>query len=142
MADEEWFSDEALARQDEIDKLIRAGKYVDSDLTIGMLEPRVPPTPDECCAHCGSDARDQVGGEEVAGRRWCWLCHSREYYTDNSDVVLFTGNSCPRCGGPSDDSYFDREPCPDPCNTMHTRCKHCGCPINGCPLETGRLRRA
>lgn len=34
------------------------------------------------------------------------------------------------CG--SDDNWFDRSVCPEPCNMMHTRCSDCGRPLGGC----------
>lgn len=140
MDSDEWYSDEALRKQRELERLEEAGEEIPTDLLIGILEARVPPTEEECCTHCGSDARKEVGGEKFHGERWCWLCFSRGYHEDSSDTVLFSGDACPRCGGPFDNNYFDREVCPEPCNTMHTRCKACGCAINGCAHDTGRLR--
>lgn len=40
--------------------------------------------------------------------------------------------TCARCGHPSDDTWFDREVCPEPCGMMHTRCKGCGTDADGC----------
>ena len=33
------------------------------------------------------------------------------------------------------DTFFDRELCPHPCNTMHDRCRECGTPIDYCKLD-------
>lgn len=139
---DEWFSDEAQRKQAEITRLTNAGKVPPLELIFGMLEPRVQPTAEECCAHCGSDGREEVGGEEFNGKRWCSLCFGRDRHLDNADTIPFTGDTCPRCGAPADETYFDREICPEPCSTMHTRCTACGCAINGCVHDTGRLRRA
>lgn len=44
--------------------------------------------------------------------------------------------TCPRCGGPGDDHSFDRSICP--CDdAMHSRCRKCGYPLDGCELEYG-----
>jgi hypothetical protein len=170
---DEWFSDEALRRQAEARRLDAAGERVPFELICGILEPRVPPTPEECCYHCGSDARSEVGGEEYPlpcptpcdeactspchelhdnavrfahapdshVKRWCAICFGRGRHRDPSETVELEGNSCPRCGNSLGDTWFDREVCADPCRTMHTRCARCGCPVDGCTHEIGRLRR-
>jgi hypothetical protein len=43
-------------------------------------------------------------------------------------------SNCPSCGNDAEDNYFDREVCPEPCGRMHTRCRNCGYPLDGCEL--------
>jgi hypothetical protein len=74
---DEWFSDEALRKQAKLEE----GPVRWTDL-IGILEPRVPPTDEECCVCCGLDARDEVGGEEHNGKRYCDICLGRGHHED------------------------------------------------------------
>lgn len=46
-------------------------------------------------------------------------------------------DTCPKCDGPADRNWFDRELCPPPCNTMHTRCRGCDAALDACPNEAG-----
>jgi hypothetical protein len=39
---------------------------------------------------------------------------------------------CPGCGGGSGNNWFDRNVCPAPCSTMHTRCSQCGAVLGDC----------
>lgn len=43
--------------------------------------------------------------------------------------------ACPSCGGDGHDNWFDRSICPDPCDSMHTRCENCGAALDYCPFE-------
>ena len=70
----DWFSDDALRKQDEVQRLKEAHEPVPVDLFDGMFEPRVPPTADECCHHCGLDARTETSGRKVGEYRWCVIC--------------------------------------------------------------------
>lgn len=72
-----WFSDEALRKQAEADALIDRGEPVPLSVMCGIFEPRTQPTEAERCANCRSDAREGAGGEEIGGKRWCFLCISR-----------------------------------------------------------------
>lgn len=74
---DEWYSDEALQKQAAIDRMILVGEQPPLSMFVGMLEPRVPPTPEEQCSHCTLDARSETGGEIRNGKRWCFLCISR-----------------------------------------------------------------
>ncbi len=75
-ASEQWFSDEALRKQHALAEMPE-GALPPLELICGVYEPRVPPTMHERCANCSSDARDQAGGEERNGKRWCALCLMR-----------------------------------------------------------------
>lgn len=44
---------------------------------------------------------------------------------------VVTHLNCAHGGG----SYFDRTVCPDPCGSMHYRCKHCGDVLDPCPPQ-------
>jgi len=77
---EEWFSDAALAKQAEFDRLRTDGEEIPLSIMEGLLEPRVPPTEDEKCCCCGTDARDETGGIEYEGKRWCLICEGREHH--------------------------------------------------------------
>ncbi len=37
-----------------------------------------------------------------------------------------------KCGADAGQNWFDRELCPEPCGSMHTRCIECGYPQGGC----------
>lgn len=51
------------------------------------------------------------------------------------DLLNHLVASMPPCTHP-DGAYFDRTLCPEPCGTMHYRCKHCGDALDGgCELE-------
>jgi len=73
---ESWYSDEALAKQAAA-RDWPEGTPQPVSLLFGILEPRIPPEQHERCVHCGSDARDEAGGGESKGVRWCGLCLSR-----------------------------------------------------------------
>lgn len=73
-----WFSDEALRKQAEIQRLKEAGEEVPSELFHGMLEPRVSPKKHELCTNCGRDAREQIGGEVHDELLWCAICVQRK----------------------------------------------------------------
>lgn len=92
IAETPWYSDEALRKQAEADRLKAAGEIVPLELLLGILEPRTPPEQHERCRHCRSDARDEAGGSESKGARWCDLCLSRgrdeEYRRPSSDSAL------------------------------------------------------
>jgi hypothetical protein len=75
---EEWYSDEALRKQSEVKRLTDAGEQPPLSLLLGIIEPRVPAATHERCAHCGGDGRDQAGGGESKGVRWCSLCLDRD----------------------------------------------------------------
>jgi hypothetical protein len=72
-----WYSDEALRKQAEAERLRLAGEPVPLTLLCGIMEPRTQAEPHERCVHCGSDARDQAGGGGSHGVRWCGLCLGR-----------------------------------------------------------------
>lgn len=59
----DWYSDEALAKQDEWARLKAAGEEFPLRLMSGIMEPRVHAKREECCNHCGCDARPEVGGD-------------------------------------------------------------------------------
>ena len=42
---------------------------------------------------------------------------------------------CPSCGGDASDNWFDRSICPEPCDSMHTRCVKCGVALDGCEFD-------
>lgn len=73
----EWYSDEALRKQAEGDALIARGEPIPLDVMCGMFAPRVRATGDDLCANCDQDARQEVGGREHHGKRWCQLCLGR-----------------------------------------------------------------
>ena len=73
---EEYYSDEALARQAALVALPE-GEVLRWSMLLGIFEPRVKPTADERCACCGLDARDAEGGQERHGKRWCFICLGR-----------------------------------------------------------------
>lgn len=77
MTTDTWFSDEALRKQAEADALIARGEPVPLSVMCGIFQPRTQPTAVERCTHCQSDAREGAGGEEIDGKRWCFLCISR-----------------------------------------------------------------
>lgn len=81
---ESWYSDEALAKQAEADALRSEGKEVPLTMLVGILEPRVHATEDERCRCCGTDARDEVGGEEHDGWRWCSICVGRGHHEEGA----------------------------------------------------------
>lgn len=81
---DQWYSDDALRKQAELDARIARGETVPLDVWCGLLAPRVQPTEAEQCANCEGDARDQVGGEEICGKRWCSLCVSRGRHTEHA----------------------------------------------------------
>lgn len=69
------FSEAALAKQAEVDRLRAAGEPVPLVLMWGIFEPAVPPIEAERCAHCGADARaDHMFGGDG---RFCGLCLDR-----------------------------------------------------------------
>lgn len=73
----DYYSDEALALQAEMDRLKAAGEPIPLALYCGIAEPRVKATAAERCVCCGLDARDDEGGEERYGVRWCFICVGR-----------------------------------------------------------------
>lgn len=77
MTGREWYSDEALRKQAEVKRLTDAGEQPPLTLLLGIMQPRIAPEQHERCENCRSDAREQVGGEERKGVRWCSLCLDR-----------------------------------------------------------------
>jgi hypothetical protein len=69
----DWYSDEALAKQAEIKRRTATGEPITTDLMLGVLEPRVHASEGERCHCCGSDAREEVGGNG----RHCGVCMGR-----------------------------------------------------------------
>ena len=43
----------------------------------GICAPATPPTDAERCVCCTLDARDEEGGAEIRGKRWCYVCIGR-----------------------------------------------------------------
>lgn len=84
-----WFSDEALRKQAAARRYTDAGQRIPLELLAGLLAPRTQPAAEERCASCGSDAREQVGGAQSRGVRWCDLCLDRgrdeDYETAGAD---------------------------------------------------------
>lgn len=75
--DDEWFSDEALAKQAAM-RALPEGTTAPLELLFGCMEPRTQPEEHERCIHCGSDARDGQGGVSISkGVPWCYLCLGR-----------------------------------------------------------------
>jgi hypothetical protein len=102
--DPQWFSDEALGKQALVDELNERGETVPLDLMCGLLEPRVHPTEAEQCDNCRSDARDEVGGLEFAGKRRCGICvgrgrhnqHAVDAYGEAAAALLAIREWCDR----------------------------------------------
>ena len=44
---------------------------------LGICAPATPPTDAERCVCCTLDARDEEGGKEIRGKRWCFICIGR-----------------------------------------------------------------
>lgn len=53
------------------------------------------------------------------------------------EAVLYEIEKCD-CGTSLGDNWFDREVCPEPCASMHTRCNGCGKPQEGCPVAISK----
>ena len=71
-----WYSDEALRKQAAVVALPK-GEHLSLEMLFGMYEPRTQPAAHEACSHCGGDGRDEAGGGESKGVRWCSLCLGR-----------------------------------------------------------------
>lgn len=67
------YSDAALAKQAEWDRIEAAGGKPPLSLLYGIAEPRVKPTADERCHCCGLDARPEWGGNGTH----CSVCIER-----------------------------------------------------------------
>ena len=79
---EDYYSDEALAKQAALDALPE-GEPAPWSMLLGVLEPRIKPTADERCTCCTLDARDAAGGRERHGERWCAICLARGHDEEN-----------------------------------------------------------
>lgn len=80
MSDDQWYSDAAIAKMAELDRKKAAGEPIGILDLAGILEPRVKPTGAERCYCCGGDGRDEMGGMEHGGKRWCSVCVGREHH--------------------------------------------------------------
>ena len=49
----------------------------------GICAPATPPTDAERCVCCTLDARDEEGGEEHNGQRWCFICVGRGLHEED-----------------------------------------------------------
>ena len=79
---EDYYSDEALAKQAALDALPE-GEPAPWSMLLGICEPRIKPTADERCTCCTLDARDAAGGRERHGERWCAICLARGHDEEN-----------------------------------------------------------
>lgn len=92
---DEWFSDDALAKQAALREASERGEKLSIEALFGIFAPRTQPTEDECCHNCGSDARREVDGRQRYGKAWCSLCMSRGRHDDYLDEIESSAATSP-----------------------------------------------